>query len=172
MSETQQAPGPELIPNPQGNYHFLKGIAPFSFGCLADEGYEIERVTFHPLPKDMDDGFNRIKAYMEKIGRPITALCGIELRMPEALPFPAFIQFNQGYEKRLEEWGLLLDGTNPLARTNVVYEYDPLKEASVYGFSYTVPAESKRKTFVLSGMPEITDKLEMVRAGETSPRRS
>jgi hypothetical protein len=39
-----------LTDNSKGDFKFITGIAPFSFGVVANPGYEIVHVTFHPLP--------------------------------------------------------------------------------------------------------------------------
>ena len=39
-----------LLHNPQGHYRFLKGIAPYSCGVIADEGFEIVHVTLATPP--------------------------------------------------------------------------------------------------------------------------
>jgi len=49
----------ELITNHKGNYHFLSGIAPFSSGVSAIEGYEIVHVTLK-LPIPYHRGFDLI----------------------------------------------------------------------------------------------------------------
>ena len=45
-------------------------------------------------------------------------LRAVELRLPEQVTFAVFGAFNQGYQALLAEWDLLLDGVNPVARTN------------------------------------------------------
>src|SRR4029453_13586726 len=70
-----------LIKNPAGNYAFLKGISPYSAGAVAEKGYAIEHVRLHGLPP-LRRGFEVVEGYLKSIGRPKTALCGIELRSP------------------------------------------------------------------------------------------
>ena len=41
------------------------------------------------------------------------------LRSPAPFSFPGFDEFNARYVEMLKAWDLLLDGVNPVARTNV-----------------------------------------------------
>ena len=65
-----------LLHNPQGHYRFLKGIAPYSCGVIADEGFEIVHVTL-ATPPPWREGFTRVAQHLESEGRPRTALCGM-----------------------------------------------------------------------------------------------
>ena len=73
-----------LIPNPAGNFSFIKGIEPFSFGAVAHSGYEIVHVTLHPLPS-LQQGFTLVERHLQSLQRPLQALCGMELRIPRPL---------------------------------------------------------------------------------------
>jgi hypothetical protein len=84
-----------------------------------------------------------------------------------------FLDFNRGYRAVLEAWGLMVDGINPVARTNVAPEIDPPPEPSLYAFSFTLPAETDGPpTFVVAGAGEVREgRLEgsaILRRGETS----
>ena len=87
--------------------------------------------------------------------RPRQALCGIELRSPRPFTFQGFADFNGGYVDILKSWDILLDGLNPVARTNVAPEVDPPGEPLLYGFSYTVPSGQTAITFVVAGAGEL-----------------
>jgi hypothetical protein len=143
-----------LIENPEGNFNFIKGRSPFSSGAIASAGYEIVRAVFDPLPL-LDEGFTRIETHLRNIGRPLNALCGMELRIPKALSYEGFVEFNKPYVQRLEAWHLHVGDLNPVARTNVAVEVEPVPAASLFGFSYTIPSNRKSSTFVISGVPEI-----------------
>ena len=70
-----------LLENAKGNYHFWKGIAPYSAGVVAEEGYEIVHVRFaQPLP--LAQGLDRARAEVLAAGRPMHALCAMALRSP------------------------------------------------------------------------------------------
>jgi hypothetical protein len=142
-----------LIDHPNGNYTFIKGIGPFSSGCKAQPGYEIVHATFHPLPA-LQQGFELMTRHLQHLGRPIQAVCGMELRISQPLSPQAFNAFNAPYVQQLADWNIMVDGVNPVARTNVAIAVHPVAEPSLYGFSYTVPAQHRETTFVLSGSAE------------------
>ena len=160
-----------LVDNPAGNFQFLKGIGPFSSGVVAHSSYEIVHVTFHPLPP-LQRGFELIERHLQRNKRPLNALCGMELRIPQPLSRQAFNEFNQPYINKLAGWNLFVDGLNPVARTNVAPVVNPVSEPSVYGFSYTVPAQYEGVTFVVSGLPEVQLKesgtYDIISHGDTS----
>jgi hypothetical protein len=160
-----------LVPNRKGNYSFLRGLAPYSAGTVADESYEIIHVRFlQPVP--LTEGFDRVRKYLAAHERPLHALCGMELRSPRPFTFQGFAEFNKTYIKVLTDWGIFVDGINPVARTNVAPEIRPPAAPSLYGFSYTTPSSSKTKTFVVAGGGELPegslDAGDVVRRGETS----
>lgn len=160
-----------LLPNPAGNYHFLTGIEPYSSGVIADPGFEIVHVTLaRPCPYRA--GFDRIDAVLKGAGRSRAALCGIELRSPTPFTRAGFIEFNQGYCAILEDWDLLVEGRNPVARTHVAPICAAPAEPSLYGFSYTIPTEDPGRTFVVAGAGELRGgplmEALVVRPGETS----
>ncbi|MCX6610881.1 MAG: RidA family protein [Acidobacteria bacterium] len=160
-----------LLLNPKGNYWFLKGISPYSAGVVSDEGYEIVHATFL-TPQPMAIGFDQVKAHLQSIGRPLDALCAMELRSPKPFTFDGFIEFNGTYLEVLKSWGLLLDGLNPVARTNIAPAIGAPSTPCIYAFSYTIPSQRKEKSFIVAGageLPEGTLKAEdVIRKGETS----
>lgn len=160
-----------LVENRRGNYSFLKGIAPYSAGVAAEAGFEVVHVRlarFLPLRA----GFDAVEAHLKSAGRPMQALCGMELRSPRPFSFAGFQQFNAGYIDILKKWDIFLDGMNPVARTNIAPAVNPPAEPSLYGFSYTVPSKATRKTFVIAGAGELPegslDPHDVVRRGESS----
>ena len=100
------------------------------------------------------------------------ALCGMELRSPRPFTFQGFSDFNAGYIDVLKKWDVMVDGVNPVARTNVAPEVNAPPEPALYGFSYTVPASAHTHTFVVAGAGELPegslDPHDVVRRGETS----
>jgi hypothetical protein len=163
-----------LLDNPKGNYKFVRGYgAPFSSGALANSGFEIVHATFKPLAR-LADGYGLIERHLREAGRPLNAVCGIELRIPAALTPAGFDEFNRPYIERLKAWGVMVDGLNPVARTNVAPASSPIAEPSMYGFYYTVAAAAgaARPAFVLAGVPEVASreggKREVVAAGDVS----
>jgi hypothetical protein len=137
----------------EGGFAFLEGVFPYSQGAVALDGYAIERARFaRPLP--LAEGFRRIAAHLEGLGRPKTAFCACELRSPKPFSFAGFADFNRGYVAVLEQWGLFRDGRNAIARSNVAPEVDAPAEPSFYAFSYTVPAAQESRDFVVAGSGE------------------
>ncbi|MDB5336853.1 MAG: hypothetical protein JWN70_2472 [Planctomycetaceae bacterium] len=162
-----------LIDHPLGNYRFLPGIAPYSCGVVSASGFEIVHVMLRN-PVDYLSGFDRIQQYLRNGERPVAALCAIELRSPCPFTFPGFAAFNAVYAKVLENWGLFVEGVNPVARTNVAPEVTPPPEPMLYGFSFTRPtAHSLSPTFVVAGAGELPEGVlaaeSIIAGGDVSP---
>jgi hypothetical protein len=161
-----------LRDGPNGGYRFLPGIAAYSSGVVAGPGQEIVHVTLR-APVPWRQGFARIERHLTEHGRPRTALCGIELRSPTPFTFEGFDAFNEGYRTVLAEWKILVDGDNPIPRTNVAPVTAPPAEPSLYAFAYLVPGATPTPTFVVAGAGELRDRARgpagIVRHGETSP---
>jgi len=142
---------PELLQFAEGGYRFIKGVSPYSAGVAAEPGFEIERARFDaPIP--MDEAFRRIKTCLASAGRPLAAFCACELRSPAPFTEAGFAEFNRGYVSVLESWGIVREGLNPVARSNVCPEFDPPSVPSVHAFSYTVPGRGAG--FVVAGCGE------------------
>src|SRR5262249_16602731 len=148
-----------LLDNPKGNYKFLRGAGvPFSAGALADPGFEIVHSRLKPLGR-LSNGFELIERQLRAGGRPLNAVCGNEPRIPGAFARAGLEAFNRDYLERITALGVIIDGLNPIARTNVAPAAVPIAESSLYGFYYTVPARSsERPDFVLAGAPEMTSR--------------
>lgn len=162
-----------LIDHPTGNYRFLPGIAPYSCGVVSSPGYELVYVTFQ-MPVAYRQGFEEIAKFLESQGRPKTALASVALRSPKPFTFPGFAAFNAEYGKILEQWGVFVDGVNPIARTNVAPVLFPPAEPALYGFSFTKPCSpTQPKTFIVAGageLPEgVLERDGIVALGDTSP---
>jgi hypothetical protein len=157
---------------PNGGYRYLPGITAFSSGVIASPGWEIVRATLaSPLP--WREGFGWIDRHLREQNRPRAALCGIELRSPAPFTFDGFARFNDGYRVVLQDWGILVNGDNPIPRTNVAPVTAAPAEPSLYAFDYTVPGTTPTPTFVVAGAGEMGDRargvMGIVRHGETSP---
>lgn len=156
-----------------GGYRFIEGVSQYSAGVAALDGHEIVRVRFHqPLP--MTEGFARIEAYLAEAGRPTAAFCACELRSPEPFSEAGFRSFNARYRETLDRWGVLRDGRNPVARSNVCPESDPPAEPVFHAFSFTRPSADPARTFVIAGSGEAVEghanyRDHIVRLGDTSP---
>jgi len=160
--------------NEAGGYWFLPAIEPYSAGVMAADGYAIEHVTLrHPVP--FTQGLSLIDGEMRRRGRPRQALCNVQLRSPAPFSFGGFSEFNAEYRRFLVEWDLLLDGVNPVARTNVAPQAGAPPEPFLFGFSLTdaVAEAGATPSFAVAGAGEVVDgRLEpeaVVRRGDTSP---
>src|SRR3982751_2815239 len=160
-----------LTENKKGNYSFLPGIAPYSAGVLAEPGFEIVHVRFTRYVP-LKAGFDAIEAALEKAGRPLQALCGLELRSPKPFTFSGFSEFNASYVDVLRRWQILLGDVNPVARTHVAPAVNPPLQPSLYAFSYTIPSAQTRRTFVVAGAGELPegslDERDVVQRGDIS----
>jgi hypothetical protein len=161
-----------LRDGPSATYRFLPGIPAFSSGVVATAGWEIVHATLR-VPVPWRDGFAQIERHLRAQGRPRSALCGIELRSPAPFTFEGFETFNQGYRALLADWQILVDGENPIPRTNVAPVIAAPAEPSLYGFAYTIPGATPMQTFVVAGAGEMRDRTRgpqgIVRLGDTSP---
>ena len=158
---------------PAGGYRYIPGVFQYSAGVAADRGFRIERVTFRrPVP--LREGFERIAAHLRDNGRPLAAFCACELRSPEPMSEATFRAFNERYVGVLSDWGIVADGRNPVARSNVCPELDKPPEPSFHAFSFVVPADGGAATFVIAGSGEVPEGKDnyrdhVVRPGDTSP---
>ena len=160
-----------------GGYRYVRGRFQYSGGVAAEPGFAIERARFHrPVP--LEEGFRRIEAYFDAIGRPTTAFCACELRSPGQFSEEGFVAFNRSYVRTLERWGIFKDEENPVARSNVCPDVAPPDEPSFHAFSYTVTAAPQDtgpvKSFVIAGSGEAPEgpgeyRDRIIRLGDTSP---
>ncbi len=140
-----------------GGYRYIRGPFQYSGGVAAEPGFAIERVRF-TRPVALDEGFKRIEAHLDGIGRPYTAFCACELRSPEPFSEQGFVDFNRVYVGTLERWGLFADDENPVARSNVCPEIGRPAGPSFHAFSYTVPAsDASPPSFVIAGSAEVPE---------------
>lgn len=165
---------PDIAMFPDGGYRFIKGVFQYSGGVAAEPGWSIVRVRLMtPLP--LADGLACIEAHLKKAGRPVTAFCACELRSPKPFDDAGFLAFNRGYVEPLTRWGIIRDGVNPVARSNVCPELKPPPVPSLYAFSYTVPAAAGAPpSFVVAGSGESMEGQKSyseraVRLGDRSP---
>jgi hypothetical protein len=161
---------PQFAP---GGYRFVPGPFQYSAGVAAEPGFEIVRARFL-RPVALSEGFAAIERHLASIGRPTAAFCQCELRSPAPFTEEGFVSFNRDYVGTLERWGLIRDGVNPVARSNVCPELDKPPVPSLFAFSYTVPSADAPPTFVVAGSAEAPEgkghyESHIVRRGETSP---
>ncbi len=142
--------------NARGGYIYLPAGFPFSSGAAAMPGFEVVHAVFRrPVP--WRAGFDAMTQLLDGEGRPRQALCGVELRCPEPMTPDGFHEFNIGYREILEAWDIILDGVNPVGRTNVSPVMGAPSETLMYGFSFTVENADALPTFCGAGGGETLD---------------
>lgn len=146
----------EVLAFPDGGYRFIRGVFPYSAGVAALPGMAIERVRFRSTLA-LAEGFAAIAAYLDRLGRPLTALCGCELRSPAQFTDEAFAAFNAVYVDTLTQWNLFRDGINPVARSNLAPVARAPAQPAVHAFSYTVVAPGAAPSFVIAGSGEVPE---------------
>lgn len=139
-----------IIDMPDGGYRFVEGVFQYCAAVAALPRYRIERVRF-PSVVPVAQGFARIAELLRSAGRPLTALCACELRSPAQFTDEGFHAFNRTYVGVLSEWGLMVHGANPVARSNVCPEIDPPAVPGFYAFCYTVLDDGAVPSFVIAG---------------------
>ncbi len=164
--------GEMLISNSHGGFSFLRGGSAYSAGVVAAPGFTIEHVRLaRAIP--LMAGFALVEERLRAAGRPRAALCAVALRSPEPFSFGGFKEFNAIYSAVLKSWELMVDGINPVARTNVAPVAGAPAVPSLYSFAYTAEGEGGAKSFVVSGAGEMPEGAagpgDVVRRGETSP---
>ena len=141
--------------NEEGGYRFLAANPVFAAGAVALSGYAFVRAMLRRwLP--LEEGFEAVRKHLQSEGRPLRALAGIELRLPRQLSAEEFAAFNAPYVEQLRNWEIMINGFNPIARTNVVPAAQEPGEPSLHAFSYCVPSAGAPRSFVMSGMTEIS----------------
>ncbi len=165
-----------MIHRPEGNFSYLEGSGTYCRGVIADEEFSLIHATLRRVIP-VAQAFEAIRRYLEGIGRPMAALCGAEVRVPQPLTFEGFSAFNKTYIALLDQYALRQDGRATMTRTNVA----PLpaaiapSEPGLFGFTYTAPRTrpDDRKAFIVSGAGELKDgpptRESIVRVGETTP---
>ena len=135
-----------------GGFDFILGGFPYSAGVRAQAGHGLKRVQFSRVLA-MKEGFEWIEGYLRSQGLPLNHLAACELRSPDAFSLSGFQSFNQSYVRVLEQWGLIHDGLNPVARSNLAPLYDPPAEPGFYAFTHLVP-DAGGEDWVIAGSGE------------------
>lgn len=163
----------ETVEAPNSGYRYMPGVFQYSCGVGALPGFALERVRFSKVVP-LKEGFARIKEIIEAAGRPLAAFAACELRSPAPFTEQGFVDFNEIYIKTLEDWGIMKDRVNPIARSNVCPKIDPPSEPGFHAFTYTVVAPDAPASFVVAGSGEAAEgkgdyRDNTVRYGDTSP---
>ena len=148
-----RAQAPEMISRPGSGYRFLPGGPVFAGGAVAETGYEVVHALLARwLP--LKQGYALVEGHLKSLGRPMQALCGMQLRLPRQLSSEEFSEFNAPYIARLKAWDLIYEGLNPISRTNVSPARNAPQEPSLHAFTYTVATDRNAATFTMSGITE------------------
>jgi hypothetical protein len=161
------------LETPHGGYRFMPGVSQYSCGVAALPGFAIERVRFSRVVPTQQ-GFEKIAEIIAAAGRPLAAFCACELRSPAPFTEAGFRAFNDVYIQTLIKWGVMRDGVNPVARSNVCPKLDPPAEPGFHAFSFTTVAPQAPASFVVAGSGESVEgkgdyRDHAVRLGDTSP---
>jgi len=105
--------------HPNGSFRFLPAISAYSAGFACSDGYEVTALRLLDCPT-LAIGFEKIDEEIKRRGLAPAALAGLQLRSPGAFGFEEFAQFNNEYCQLLIERNLIIDGVNPVSRTNVI----------------------------------------------------
>jgi hypothetical protein len=158
---------------PEAGYRFIPAVMQYSGGVAALPGFRLERVRFaDPVP--MAEGWRRIAAFLDGIGRPRTAFAACELRSPAPFTEDGFLRFNTAYATVLRDWGVLRDGHNPVARSNVCPRHAPPAEPCFHAFCFTMPDGDAPPSFAVAGSGEAAEgkgsyRDNTIAFGDTSP---
>lgn len=158
---------------PNSGYRFMPGVSQYSCGVGALPGYTLERVRFSKVVP-LKQGFAMIADLIKQAGRPLTSFAACELRSPAPFTEQGFKDFNEIYIKTLIEWGIMKDGVNPIARSNVCPKIDPPTEPGFHAFTFATVAADAPASFVVAGSGESAEgkgdyRDNTVRLGDVSP---
>jgi hypothetical protein len=90
--------------NTAGGYRFIPGIPAFSEGAVALPGFSITHARFDRFVP-LDTAYALVENELKEVGRPMHALCGMELRIPKPFTIPEFRSLNGGYIGVLRDSG-------------------------------------------------------------------
>jgi hypothetical protein len=167
----QRASG-SLVANERGGYLFLPGQPFFSLGAIAARPFEINRAIFRQPPA-FPEGLSAVERHLRAAGRPLQALCGLELRNGRQANMQEFMTFNERYIESLRKAGMLVADQMPVTRSNLVVTGAEAAHR-IHAFTYTVrasPTSNRMPTFVTAGIPEVRfgPKSEIVARDDVSP---
>lgn len=159
---------PALLDNEAGGYRVLPAGQVFCGGVIPNPAHEIVHALLAPwLP--LSDAWGFVEAHLKSVARPVQALCGMELRIPQQLTLDGFRAFNAPYVEELRKRNLVLGNYSAVCRTNVAPARDVPKAPSLHAFSYCVPSAHTGTTFCVSGTADIDVRGKIVADGDVSP---
>ena len=136
-------------------YDFLPGVSQYSGGVVASPGHRLVRVQY-ARPLALDAGLRLAGELIRAAGRPASALAAVEMRSPAPFSDAGFAQLNARYTELLAEIGVeLVEGWNPIARSNVCPVRASVPEVSVHAFTFADSApDAASGDYVVSGGAE------------------
>lgn len=163
----------ETVEATNSGYRFMPGVSQYSCGVGALPGFALERVRFANVVS-MKRGFEMIAEIIQKAGRPLTSFAACELRSPAPFTEQGFRDFNDIYIKTLVEWGVMKNGINTVARSNVCPKVDPPPEPGFHAFTFATSAADAPASFVIAGSGESVEgkgdyRDHTIRLGDVSP---
>ena len=158
--------------NPQAEYSYIPAITAYSGGVRSADESEIVHATLK-TPVPWAKGFDAISDLLASFELERSALCGVELRCEKPHSFDGFDAFNNAYENKLAQWGLIVEEENPIARTNVAPAHLGPKQTEMHAFSCVRPSSCTEPSFVVAGAGDLIDQSllvpeSIVRVGEKS----
>jgi hypothetical protein len=145
--------------HPNGSFRFLPAISAYSAGFAVSDGYEITALRLLDCPT-LAIGFERIDEEIKRRGLAPAALAGLQLRSPGAFGFEEFAQFNDEYCQLLIERDLIIDGVNPVSRTNVIPVHNgPAVPTIAVAFLVNPTLGRGGSDFVVAGAGEVNGDL-------------
>lgn len=149
----------QTVLHPSGSFRFLPAITAYSAGFAASNGYEITALRLLDCPT-LAIGFERIDEEIKRRGLAPAALAGLQLRSPGAFSFEEFAKFNDEYRQLLIQRGLIIDGVNPVSRTNVIPIHDgPAVPTIAVAFIVNPALGRGGSDFVVAGAGEVNGDL-------------
>tara|TARA_B110000003_G_C16528715_1_gene488084 strand:- start:174 stop:926 length:753 start_codon:yes stop_codon:yes gene_type:complete len=158
--------------NPQAEYSYIPAITAYSGGVRSADESEIVHATLK-TPVPWAKGFDAISDLLASFELERSALCGVELRCEKPHSFDGFDAFNNAYENKLAQWGLIVEEENPIARTNVAPAHLGPNQTEMHAFSFVRPSKCTEPSFVVAGAGDLIDQSllvpeSIVRVGEKS----
>lgn len=158
--------------NPQAEYSYIPAITAYSGGVRSADESEIVHATLK-TPVPWAKGFDAISDLLASFELERSALCGVELRCEKPHSFDGFDVFNNAYENKLAQWGLIVEEENPIARTNVAPAHLGPNQTEMHAFSFVRPSKCTEPSFVVAGAGDLIDQSllvpeSIVRVGEKS----
>lgn len=159
----------DLLHHPDAPYRYVVGIDAYSAGVIADPGFELVHINLRQ-PEPWRSGLEEAWGALDVLGLPHNALCGVELRCRKPHTFDGFKKFNAEYRNVLDQFGLLIKGGNPVARTNVSPVVNPPKDTTVNGFTFITAIEDEDEewdddaapSFIVAGAGDLADQSALV----------